>query len=419
MPGQPAKDAIMDARTAQRAFVFIFCTRLLDAISFGLIVPVMPELLMTVGKMPLAEATRIGGWLFITYAALQFLFGPLMGALSDQFGRRPIIFLSLAAFAADYLLLAAAPTLTWLFVGRAIAGIAGAVYAPANAFAADITPPEQRGRMFGRLGAAFGLGFIIGPALGGLVGELGPRAPFVLAAVLSAANLVFGYVVLPESLPAERRRKLDWSRANPLGGLLALGRYGGVIGIILAYFLFSLAFNVYPGTWSYYTEAKFGWSSSMIGLSLMTSGVCMAFVQFVLTGPIIARLGEARAAMMAMGFAIVGCFAQALVSEGWMVFVLQPLICLQALSFPTINALISRRVSPREQGALQGVMGSMTALGSVFGPVMLTQVLAAFTESGAPVYFPGAAFVLAGCLMLVSLTALSLELRRQTRSGVG
>lgn len=408
----------MDAQAARRAFFFIFCTRLLDAISFGLIMPVMPDLLMQVGKMELAEATRIGGWLFITYAVLQFLFGPLMGGLSDQFGRRPIIFLSLIAFAADYVLLAVAPTLTWLFVGRAIAGIAGAVYAPANAFAADITPPEQRGKMFGRLGAAFGLGFIIGPALGGLVGELGPRAPFVLAAVLSAANLVFGYFVLPESLPPERRRKLDWKRANPLGGLMALGRYGGVIGIILAYFLFSLAFNVYPGTWSYYTEAKFGWSSSTIGLSLMTSGLCMAFVQFVLTGPVIARLGEARAALLAMGFAIFGCFAQAFVTEGWMIFVLQPLICLQALSFPTINALISRRVSPREQGALQGVMGSMTALGSVFGPLMLTQVLAYYTGGGASLYFPGAAFFLAGILMLVSLVALTLEIGRQTRAGL-
>lgn len=408
----------MDAQQARRAFTFIFCTRLLDAISFGLIMPVMPELLMQVGQMSLAEATRIGGWLFITYAALQFLFGPLMGALSDQFGRRPVIFLSLAAFAVDYVLLALAPTLLWLFIGRAIAGIAGAVYAPANAFAADITPSEQRGKMFGRLGAAFGLGFIIGPALGGLVGELGPRAPFVLAAVLSAANLIFGYLVLPESLPAERRRKLDWKRANPLGGLLALKRYGGVIGIILAFFVFSLAFNVYPGTWSYYTEAKFGWSSSMIGLSLMCTGVFMALVQFVLTGPVIARLGEAKTALLAMCIAIMGCIAYAFIPFGWMVFMVQPLISLQALVFPSINALISRRVAANEQGSLQGVMGSMTALGSVFGPVMLTQTLAAFTEDSAPIYFPGAAFILAATLMLVSLVALSLELGRQTRAGI-
>jgi DHA1 family tetracycline resistance protein-like MFS transporter len=405
----------METPAAKRAFLFIFLTRLLDSIGFGLIMPVLPELLMEVGKIPLAEATRTGGILFVTYALLQFLFGPLMGALSDQFGRRPIILLSLAAFAIDYALMAAAPTLMWLFIGRAVAGIAGAVYAPANAYAADISPPDQRAKMFGRLGAAFGLGFIIGPALGGLVGELGPRAPFVLAAVLSAANLVFGYFVLPESLPPEKRRKLAWKRANPLGGLMALGRYGGVLGIIAAYFLFSLAFNVYPGTWAYYTEAKFGWSSSMIGLSLMCTGVFMALVQFVLTGPITKRLGEANTAKLAMTISIAGCLAYAFVPFAWMVFLIQPPVSLQALVFPTINALISRRVAATEQGALQGMMGSMTALGSVFGPLMLTQTLAAYTEPGAAIYFPGAAFILAALLMTVSLGLLVLELGRQRR----
>ena len=328
-----------------------------------------------------------------------------------------MIFLSLAAFAADYVLPAVAPTLLWLFVGRAVAGIAGAVYALANAFAADITPPAERGKVFGRLGAAFGLGFIIGPALGGLVGELEPRAPFVLAAVLSAANLVFGFFVLPESLPPERRRPLQWRRANPLGGILALGHYGGVIGIILAYFLFSLAFNVYPGSWSYYAEAKFGWSSSTIGLSLMCTGVSMALVQFVLTRPIIKRLGEANTALFAMSVAICGCIAYAFIPFGWMVLLIQPLVSFQALILPSINALVSRRVASTEQGALLGVMGSMTALGPVFGPVMLTQTLAHYTEAGAPIYFPGAAFALAGALMAVSLVALILEPRRQRRAG--
>lgn len=405
----------MNTPDAKRAFTFIFLTRLLDSIGFGLIMPVMPELLMEVGKFSLADATRTGGILFVTYAALQFLFGPLMGALSDQYGRRPIILISLAAFAVDYAFMAAAPTLALLFVGRAIAGIAGAVYAPANAFAADITPPDQRAKMFGRLGAAFGLGFIIGPALGGLVGELGPRAPFILAAALSAANLVFGYFALPESHPPAMRRKVEWKKANPLGGLLALGRYGGVLGIILAFFIFSLAFNVYPGTWSYYTEAKFGWSSSMIGLSLMVTGVFMALVQYVLTGPITARLGTFNTAIMSMTVAILGCIAYAFVPVWWMVFVLQPFVALQGLSFPTFNALVSMRVSPTEQGALQGVMGSMTALGSVFGPVMLTQTLAAFTEPGAPIYFPGAAFILAAALMSVALVALIVEIGRQKR----
>lgn len=406
----------MSTPEAKRAFLFIFLTRLLDSIGFGLIMPVLPELLMEVGRVSLADATRTGGILFVTYALLQFLFGPLMGSLSDQMGRRPIILISLAAFAVDYAFMALAPSLVLLFVGRAIAGIAGAVYAPANAYAADITPPPERAAVFGRLGAAFGMGFIIGPALGGVVGELGPRAPFLLAAVLSGANLVFGFLVLPESLPPERRRRLDWKRANPLGGLMALGRYGGVLGIILAYFIFSLAFNVYPGTWSYYAEAKFGWTSSMIGLSLMCTGVFMALVQFVLTGPITKRIGEANTAIASVCVSMLGCVAYAFIPFGWLVFLVQPFVSLQALCFPSFNALVSRRVSASEQGALQGVMGSMSALGSVFGPVLLTQTLAAFTEPGASVYFPGAAFILAAALMAVSLAALISELNRQRRA---
>lgn len=409
----------MDAAAAKRAFVFIFFTRLLDAIGIGIILPVLPSLLMEVGHITLADATRTGGVLAITYSVLQFACGPLMGRLSDQFGRRPVILLSLGAFAVDYVVMAAAPTIAWLFLGRAIAGIAGAVFAPANAYAADITPPEQRGKMFGRLGAAFGLGFIIGPALGGLAGELGPRAPFVLAAVLSAANLAFGYFVLPESLPPERRVPVDWKRANPLSSLLSMGRYTGVLGIIAAYFLFSLAFNVYPNTWSFYVTAKFGWESSTIALSFVCTGVFMALVQFVLTGPVIARLGEATAARLAMAIAIAGCITYAFIPYGWMAFLVQPLVSLQALVFPSINALISRRVAPHEQGAIQGVLGSMVALGSVFGPLMLTQTLAYFTGGGAPVYFPGAAFLLAAALMVVSLISLTLELGRQARVSSG
>jgi len=404
----------MNKLAAKRAFPIIFCTRLLDAIGFGIIMPVLPALLMQVGDIPLADATRTGGTLFVTYALLQFLCGPLMGLLSDQFGRRPVILFSLAAYAIDYVFMALAPTLAWLFIGRAIAGIAGAVYAPANAFVADITPPEQRAKVFGQLSAAFGFGFILGPAIGGWVGELGPRAPFLVAAALSAINFTVGFFVLPESLPPERRVPVNWRRANPLSSLLALGRYGGVIGIVLAYFLFSTAFNVYPATWSYYLLAKFDWSPWMIGFSYVWSGIFMAVVQIVLVGPIVARLGEANAAKLGMASAIIGCLAYAFVPEGWMVFVIQPLVSLQMLTFPSINALISRRVAATEQGALQGVMGSMSALGSVFGPLILTQCMAAFTEPGAAIYFPGAAFALAAIIITASLIWLTLEVRRPT-----
>jgi DHA1 family tetracycline resistance protein-like MFS transporter len=403
---------------AKRAFFVVFCTRLLDAIGFGIIMPVLPALLMQVGDLPLAEATRTGGALFVTYALLQFLCGPLMGLLSDQFGRRPVILLSLAAFAIDYVFMALAPTLAWLFIGRAIAGIAGAVFAPANAYVADITPPEQRAKAFGQLGAAFGLGFILGPALGGWVGELGPRVPFMVAAALSAISFTVALFVLPESLPPDRRVRIDLGRANPLSSLLALGRYGGVVGIILAYFLFSMAFNVYPSTWSYFVTAKFGWSPWMIGFSYVWAGIFMAVVQFALTGPIVARVGEANAAKIGMAAAIIGCLSYAIVPDGWMVFCIQPFVSLQMLTFPSINGLISRRVAPTEQGALQGVLGSMTALGSVFGPLMLTQFLAAYTEPGAAHHFPGAAFALSGAIIGMSLIWLAVELRRpSTQSG--
>lgn len=403
----------MDEKTAKRAFTFIFFTRLIDAIGFGILMPVLPSLLMEVGEITLAEATRMGGALLVTYSLLQFISGPIMGGLSDQFGRRPVILLSLAAFAIDYTLMAFAPTLLWLFIGRAIAGVAGAVFAPANAFAADITPPERRGVVFGRLGAAFGIGFIIGPAIGGLVGELGPRVPFFVAAGLAAANFVFGYLVLPESLPPENRRKLSWKRANPLGGLMALNHYTGMLGLILVYFIFSLAFNVYPGTWAYYTEAKFGWTPGMVGLSLMCTGIFMAFIQFTATGWIIARLGEARTALMAIAIAALGAVIYAFLPSGWMVFLVQPLVAPQALVFPALGALLSRTVAATEQGSLQGTLGSVQALGAVAGPLVLTQTLAYFTEDAAPFYFPGAAFLLAAVLMMVSLLILSAEIAKR------
>ncbi len=397
---------------ADRAFQFIFFTRLIDATGFGIVLPILPNLLKEVGDMTLADATRTGGVLFITYAVLQFLCGPLMGNLSDRFGRRPIIFASLAAFAVDYGLMAFAPTMVWLFVGRGIAGIAGAVYAPANAYAADVTPPERRAAAFGWLGAAFGLGFIVGPALGGLVGELGLRAPFMLAAAMATVNLVFGMLVLPESLPLERRRKLSLAKANPLGGIIALSRYRGVLGLIFAFFIFSLAFNVYPGTWSYYVQASFGWGPLMTGLSLMNSGIFMALIQAGVTGRIIGRFGDTRVAFLAVGIAMLGCLAYAFAPAGWIVFVIAPFVALQALAFPTFNAMMSKRVAPDEQGALQGTVGSTVALGSVIGPLILTQVLAYFTEEGAPVYFPGAAFILSAALMLVSLGLLAMWVAR-------
>ena len=397
--------------SSRNKLIFIFITRLIDSIGFGIVMPVLPGLLMDIGHMSLADAARTGGILAATYALLQFFFGPFMGNLSDRFGRRPVILLSLLAYAIDYAVMGFAPTVALLFVGRAIAGIAGAVYAPANAYIADITPPEERARAFGRIGAAFGVGFILGPAIGGWLGEYGPRAPFFAAAALAGANCIFGYFVLPESLPPEQRRPFSLARANPLGTLAALKRFPMVMALVFAVFLWQTAHNVYPATWSFYGAAKFHWSSAMIGISLMTTGIGMAIVQFGATGWVVKKLGEARAAILGIAIAMFSCVAYALIPAGWMVFLIQPIGSLQAVAYPSLTALMSREVPANEQGELQGGIAGVTSLSSIFGPFLMTQTLAEFSGAGAPIYFPGAAFILAACLMCAALALLVAQLK--------
>jgi DHA1 family tetracycline resistance protein-like MFS transporter len=400
--------------STRNALVFIFVTRLIDAIGFGIVMPVMPRLLMSIGNLTLADAARTGGALVGAYAVLQFFCGPLMGNLSDRFGRRPVILGSLMAYAIDYAVMGFAPSVGWLFLGRAIAGVAGAVYAPANAFIADITPPERRAQAFGRIGAAFGLGFILGPALGGLLGELGPRAPFLAAAALAACNLAFGWFVLPESLPAARRRPFALARANPLGALLALGRFPGVMAIGLALLLWQTAQNVYPSTWSFFAIAKFNWSPGLIGLSLACTGIGMAVVQAGLTGRVVARFGEARAAMIGMGVAALAFFGYAFATEAWMVFALLFFGALQALAYPSLTAMMSRAVPADQQGELQGGVAGLASLASIIGPFLMTQTLAAFSGPLARVQFPGAAFMLSGALVLVCFALLRARLVQKT-----
>jgi len=392
-------------RTAN-PLIFIFVTRLLDAIGFGIVMPVLPELLLSMGEPNVASATRVAGALVVTYAVLQFLFGPVIGNLSDRFGRRPVIMVSLFAYSVDYLVMGFAPNVAWLFIGRALAGIAGAVYIPANAFVADVTPPEQRARAFGLIGAAFGLGFILGPGLGGLLGQLDPRAPFFAAAALAGLNLLFGLLVLPESLPPERRRAFSWRRANPLGAAGALTRHPDLLGYALVTFAFIVATNVYPSTWAFFTTARFDWGPGMIGLSLVVTGVVMGTVQAGLVGRAVARMGEARAALIGLTMSAVGCFANAFAWQEWMLFVI-PFVCgLQALAFPSLNALLTQRAPPDAQGELQGAIGSVASMASIIGPLVMTQVLAFFTSPAAPVQFPGAALVLAAGLNLAGVAAL-------------
>jgi len=393
-------------RIGRNPLIFIFITRLIDAMGFGIVMPVLPQLLLSMGEPDVAAATRTGGILLVTYAVLQFFFGPVIGNLSDRFGRRPIILFSLFAFGVDYLLMGFAPTVAWLFIGRAVAGIAGAVYVPANAFVADVTPPERRAQAFGMVGSAFGLGFILGPGIGGLLGELGPRAPFFVAAALAGLNFLFGIFVLPESLPRERRRAFSWRRANPFGAVTMLRHHPGVMLYALAAVACLVGTNVYPSTWAFFMTAKFSWSSGMIGLSLVATGIAMAGAQAFLTGRLSKRIGELRTAIVGLSSAAALALAYAFITHAWMVFVLTFIGAVQAITFPALNALMSQRVPANAQGELQGGVASLSSIANVVGPLVMTQTLAFFTAASAPLYFPGAAFVLAAAINLLGVMLL-------------
>jgi len=393
----------MSRGPSKHALAFIFLTVLIDTIGFGIVMPVMPQLIVELTGQPIAQATFIGGWLLTSYAVMQFVCGPIMGNLSDRFGRRPVLLASLAAFAIDYALMGFAPSLAWLFLGRVLAGVAGAVYSPAWAYVADVSAPEKRAQSFGVMGAAFGVGFILGPALGGLLGEFGPRAPFFAAAALGALNFVYGFIVLPESLSSDKRRRFEWSRANPLGTLFSLRRYPAVIGIAGAVFLWQLAHQVYPSTWSFFAEIRFGWSPGEIGASLAFVGVLMAFTQAVLTGRIVKHFGERRAVMIGLASGAASMLLVAFAEVGWFAYVAITAGMLQFIAYPSMNAIMSKQVPPDEQGELQGGVASLMSLTTIVGPLLMTQTLGRFSGAGAPIYFPGAVFFLAALLALCAL----------------
>ena len=384
-----------------RAVPIVLLAVLVDTIGFGIVLPVLPTLVAHLGRVDMASASRIGGWLLAVYALTHFFAGPILGSLGDRYGRRPVLLGALLVFATDYLLMAFAPDLAWLFVCRIIAGIAGAVYGPANAALADVTPPDRRGATFGLMGAAFGLGFVLGPALGGLLAGFGPRAPFLVAGGLALVNAIWIALALPETLDTDHRRPFRWSRANPFGAFAPLAAAGGALPLIFASFVWQLAHMVYPATWAFWAELALGWNAQAIGLSLAASGIAMAVSQAVITGPFIRRYGERAAAVTGMVAGVVIFAGYAMVSRGWMVFPLIVVGALQGLVFPSINALLSRMVDARNQGALQGGMASVASIAAIIGPLMLTQTLAAGTERGVP----GAAFALAsalaGCALLI------------------
>lgn len=403
----------MSDKPLRNPLVFVLLTVLIDTIGFGIIMPVLPQLIMQISDAALADAARIGGFLLVVFAGLQFLFGPVIGNLSDHFGRRPVLLLSLLAFGANYALMGMAPSLAWLFVGRALTGISGAVYGPANAYVADVSAPDQRAKGFGMVGAAFGLGFVVGPALGGFLGELGPRAPFFAAAGLAAANFCYGFAVLPESLPKARRRPFSLARANPLGALLVMREHPRVLVLALVVFVWQLAFHVYPATWAYFAIAKFDLSPAAIGGTLALSGLSMTVVQGLLTARIVARIGERRAAPLGVAVGFFAFLAYAFMTERWMLYPVLAIGGLQGLAMPSLNALMSRELGPERQGELSGTLASVMGLSMIIGPVVLSHTLARFSASDAPIYFPGAAFLLAALLALICFCMLLAQLRKK------
>jgi DHA1 family tetracycline resistance protein-like MFS transporter len=389
----------------QRALAFIFVTALLDAIGFGIIAPVMPRLLMQVTGQDLTAAARYGGILMTVYAGMQFCFAPVMGNLSDRFGRRAVLIASLTVLFFDYMMMSWAPSIGWLFLGRLVAGIAASTFSICGAFIADITPPEKRAQGFGVIGAAFGLGFVIGPVVGGLLSAYGVRAPFMGAGALCAFNLLYGLLVLPETLAKENRRAFDWRRANPIGTLAALRKYPAVLGLTSAYFLFLLGHQSLQSVWSYFTIERFHWNEAQIGYSLGFIGVLMTLVQAFGLRWLLARVGERRAAYFGYTCAIVSFVGYALSTHAWMLYVFLVAGALQGFVSPALRGLMSAQIPPNAQGELQGGLASLMSLSLIVTPPAATQIFGYFTQSGAPVYFPGAPWLAAAALTLWSLIA--------------
>jgi len=382
----------------------ILVTILLDMIGVGIILPVLPELLEELTGGSVADAAVIGGYLVFAYAFMQFVFSPVLGNLSDRFGRRPVLLASLLGLTFDYLMMSIAPVVWYLFIGRIIAGIAGAAVATATAYMADITPPHKRTHRFGLIGAAFGLGFIIGPVIGGELGELGPRVPFYAAAGLAFANFLFGLFVLPESLPKHSRRKFDIRRANPFGAVVSLRRYPVVLWLLAILFVFSLASQSLPSVFSYFTVEVFHFTSSNIGRSLGAFGIGFAICQGFLVGPMVKRLGETPVVFIGLLAAITAFAGVAFTDQVFYLYLFIMIGAVSGLAAPAINGVLSRQVPDNAQGELQGAVNAANSLATIIGPLAATQIFSYFTTApDSPGYFPGAPFLAASFCILIAM----------------
>lgn len=383
--------------------VFILISVVLDSMGIGLIMPVMPNLIQDIEGSGLANAAVWGGILATIFAVMQFLFGPTIGSLSDRYGRRPVLLISLAVMAFDYVLMAVAHTMTLLIIGRIIGGITAATQSTAAAYMADISKPEEKAANFGLIGAAFGVGFVLGPLLGGVLAEFGTRAPFYAAAALAAANLAFGYYVLPETVTDRIRRPFAWKRANPLGAFKHISALPGLTRLMVLLFIYAIAFFVYPGVWAYFGAERFGWGPGMIGLSLGIFGIGIAIVQGLLMRPILSRIGERRAVVLGLSIDVAAFVALGFVTNGWIALALTPLTALGSIAGPALQGIMSRAADDNQQGELQGVVASINAVATIMAPLVMTQTFWYFTAPETPFYMPGAPFLLSAVLTLICI----------------
>ena len=397
----PAGPAAAGPRGA--AVVFIFITILLDTLALGVVIPILPKLVESFVDNDTANAARIFGVFGTAWAVMQFFFSPVLGALSDRFGRRPVILLSNFGLALDYVLMALAPSLSWLFVGRLISGVTSASISTAFAYIADITAPDKRAAVFGKIGVAFGAGFILGPALGGVLGDIDPRLPFWAAACLSFANAIYGLLILPESLPQERRSPWRWRSANPVGALRLLSSGRILAGLSLANFFAQLAHVVLPSVFVLYATYRYGWDSKTVGLTLALVGICQMVVQGAAIGPIVRRFGERNALFFGLASGTAGFFVFATAPTGQLSWAGIPLMALWGVAGAATQALITRLVSPEQQGQLQGATTSVASIAQLLGPFLFTLTFAYFIGPQTPYKLPGAPFLVASALLLLAL----------------
>lgn len=390
-------------KNGNRQLIFIFITILIDVIGLGIIIPVIPRLIQELSGEGLSEASRYGGWLMFSYAIMQFLFSPILGGLSDKFGRRPVLLISLFGLGIDYIFMAWAPTMAWLFVGRIIAGISGASFTTATAYIADISEPEKRAQNFGLVGAAFGLGFIIGPVVGGISAQWGARIPFMAASVLTLINFLYGYFFIPESLDINNRRNFEWKRANPVSSLSNLKRYPAVSSLAACLMLIYIASHAVQSNWSYYTMLKFSWNEAMVGYSLGFVGILVSLVQGGLIRIVIPKIGQVKSIYAGLAFYGIGLLLFAFASSSWMMYAFLIPYCLGGLAGPALQGYISNHVPANEQGELQGALTSLISVTSIIGPVLMNGLFAYFTSAETPYYFPGAPFILASLMILISI----------------